>query len=588
MQAGGSMSWSGSVYKNTTQLRDWAYNLIKTTDDYLAKYQYPDIPNWARAYTNLPEAVINEEYYHELVNGVDFWDPEGDNIVVSLLTGAPSWLNIKQDSIDQLYWILSGTPTEIADTLYQFEIQITDADGNNATREVELQVREVADIKPVSGISLLSSGISLAEGTTQRLSATISPYNASNKKVNYSSSKASVATVSSRGLVTAIAPGSATITVTSDDGGYTAKCDVEVTSLGANIAQEGAASQSSTQNSAVAQNAIDGDVNGALSSGSVSQTNNEDRPWWQLEFDTDKKIDYIVVWNRTDECCKSELSNFTVEILNNQGASVFQKTFSGELSDTSVIIVTDGIQGRFVKVQLSGTGYLSLAEVQVFGSAGGISHIEAEDFTEMSGVQTETCSEGTLDLGYISSGDWSNYKSLEFESGKYKFEARVASKAAGGNIEIRTGSKSGELLGLCEVKGTGGWQTWTTVSCELEITDGVHDIYLVYTNGEGNMFNLNYFSFTYLGPADNTSIHNMAFDEICNIYPNPATRFLHYEFKNSKDVSTMAIYSLSGQQLLVQEIECSSGNIDVRNLSSGFYILKIMGNETVVKRFVKQ
>ena len=81
----------------------------------------------------------------------------------------------------------------------------------------------------VTGISLDSSSLTLTEGETALLTATISPSNADNQGVIWSSSNASVVSVSN-GTVTAVSAGSATITAKSDDGGKTATCNVTVNS----------------------------------------------------------------------------------------------------------------------------------------------------------------------------------------------------------------------------------------------------------------------------------------------------------------------------------------------------------------------
>ena len=81
----------------------------------------------------------------------------------------------------------------------------------------------------VTGISLDSSSLTLIEGETARITATISPSNADNQGVIWSSSNASVASVSN-GTVTAVSAGSATITAKSDDGGKTATCNITVNS----------------------------------------------------------------------------------------------------------------------------------------------------------------------------------------------------------------------------------------------------------------------------------------------------------------------------------------------------------------------
>lgn len=81
---------------------------------------------------------------------------------------------------------------------------------------------------PVSGVSLDKTSLTLPVGDTQTLTATVSPSNASDKSVAWSSGNTSVATVSSTGVVTAKAAGTTTITVTTKDGGKTATCNVTV------------------------------------------------------------------------------------------------------------------------------------------------------------------------------------------------------------------------------------------------------------------------------------------------------------------------------------------------------------------------
>ena len=82
---------------------------------------------------------------------------------------------------------------------------------------------------PVTSVSLNQNKLSLkAAGESYQLTATISPANATNKGVTYKSSNPKVVTVSDSGVVTAVANGSATITVTTNDGGKTATCSVTV------------------------------------------------------------------------------------------------------------------------------------------------------------------------------------------------------------------------------------------------------------------------------------------------------------------------------------------------------------------------
>ncbi len=80
----------------------------------------------------------------------------------------------------------------------------------------------------VAGVTLNRSNLSLTAGGNAWLRAAVQPDNAANQSVTWASSDPSVATVDQNGVVTAVAPGAATITVTTVDGGFTAICTVTV------------------------------------------------------------------------------------------------------------------------------------------------------------------------------------------------------------------------------------------------------------------------------------------------------------------------------------------------------------------------
>jgi uncharacterized protein YjdB len=81
---------------------------------------------------------------------------------------------------------------------------------------------------PITGITLNQNELALVPCDTATLITIVQPDNASNKNVKWSSGNPEVATVSDNGLVTAIAEGETTITVTTDDGNKTAICKVTV------------------------------------------------------------------------------------------------------------------------------------------------------------------------------------------------------------------------------------------------------------------------------------------------------------------------------------------------------------------------
>ena len=83
-------------------------------------------------------------------------------------------------------------------------------------------------IIPVASVSLNKTSLSLTVGKTEVLTATLTPTNATNRTVTWSSNNQTVATVNN-GTVTAKTKGTATITVTTADGNKTATCNVTVT-----------------------------------------------------------------------------------------------------------------------------------------------------------------------------------------------------------------------------------------------------------------------------------------------------------------------------------------------------------------------
>ena len=102
-------------------------------------------------------------------------------------------------------------------------ITVAAQDGSGIENSCAVTVKQ-----RVESVSLDQTAVSLMAGNTQQLTATVLPTSASNKNVVWSSSDSAIASVSQSGLVTAHKAGSAQITVTTEDGGYTASCVVSV------------------------------------------------------------------------------------------------------------------------------------------------------------------------------------------------------------------------------------------------------------------------------------------------------------------------------------------------------------------------
>ena len=115
--------------------------------------------------------------------------------------------------------------------------------------------------------------------------------------------------------------------------------------------------------------AVDGVTDGNFYAGHVAHTDMQASPWWQVALVDPSapavSISRVVVWNRTD-CCGSRLADYTVSA-SLDGVNwlpVSHQTYAPNPATT--INASMLIACRWVRVQLTGTNYLALAEVQVF------------------------------------------------------------------------------------------------------------------------------------------------------------------------------------------------------------------------------
>jgi hypothetical protein len=147
-----------------------------------------------------------------------------------------------------------------------------------------------------------------------------------------------------------------------------------------NMAVGKQASQSSTAFGGEASRAVDGNTDGSWSIGSVTHTGFDNQAWWEVDLKAISWIQTIRVWGRTDPCCIDRLSNFYVLVSDVPFQSLDLNGVNGVLAQSGVsayyfaslsggLVVDADVRrsGRYVRVQLVGQNYLSLAEVFVNG-----------------------------------------------------------------------------------------------------------------------------------------------------------------------------------------------------------------------------
>ena len=143
-------------------------------------------------------------------NGSGSSDPDGDAITYLWNSGETT------SSISKTY-TTAGTYT----------VSLTVSDGS-LTNQTSVSVVVTSVPVSVIGVTVDPIGLNLTPGQTSLVIATVSPANATNKTVVWTSSNTAAANVNQSGMVTAVADGNAIITVTTNDGGFQATCNVLV------------------------------------------------------------------------------------------------------------------------------------------------------------------------------------------------------------------------------------------------------------------------------------------------------------------------------------------------------------------------
>jgi hypothetical protein len=130
--------------------------------------------------------------------------------------------------------------------------------------------------------------------------------------------------------------------------------------------------------------------------------------------------------------------------------------------------------------------------------------VTASQYAAQNSTGTEATSDagGGNDVGWINSASWLEYTNVNFGSGlSGNVAARVASAATGtnfGTVQFRLDSLTATPFATVNVSGTGGWQTWVTVSGTASpIPSGTHTLYVTFTTSTGgNFVNVNWFKFS--------------------------------------------------------------------------------------------
>lgn len=163
----------------------------------------------------------------------------------------------------------------------------------------------------------------------------------------------------------------------SGDGVVTTASTVEIRIP--NLALGRPAKQSSTVRGEGAARAVDGRTLGQIEAGSVTSTEVEDHPWWEVDLGSEQQIGDVLVWPRIDTCCRTAMPDLVVVVSRSpigdvdlaeaaKRADVGVYHFAATSAPSGRAVVQK--PGRYVRVWGAKRQELNLSEVQVFPSLG--------------------------------------------------------------------------------------------------------------------------------------------------------------------------------------------------------------------------
>ena len=228
-------------------------------------------------------------------------------------------------------------------------------------------------------------------------------------------------------------------------------------------------------------------------------------------------------------------------------------------------------------------------------SSNSVARIEAEDYSEMNGIQVEDGAEGK-NVGYIDQGDWLVFNNINFpRSGDYKIEYRVASPQAGGRLSLDLNAGA-QVLGEVSIPNTGGWQNWTTVSQTARVNAGTHSLGIYASTPN---WNINWIRITPVGNAalartgdvaKGSSTAEALASPLPNeviVYPNPVVAQMRISVPSREwEDSRMSIINALGQRVWEGDFQQT---LDMSQYETGIYsVLLNKSGKHLVRRIIKE
>jgi alpha-L-fucosidase len=240
------------------------------------------------------------------------------------------------------------------------------------------------------------------------------------------------------------------------DGMISAKYATRLAEIGAlrarqNLTLEATATQSSIEFGGAANRAIDGNTSGDFTSNSVSHTGSGQYSWWDADLGAAAKVNSVQVYNRSS--FGERLSDYWVMVSDRpfttglsptaQAAQswVWSSRQTTQAGTPTTIAIPGGKIGRYVRVQLAGTGYLALSEVKALGTRNLIADSTATQSSTAFGGDASRASDGNSTATFVSESV------SHTDSEQYSWwDANLGTTTKVSSIEVYNRSSFGERL----------------------------------------------------------------------------------------------------------------------------------------------
>jgi len=224
------------------------------------------------------------------------------------------------------------------------------------------------------------------------------------------------------------------------------------------------------------------------------------------------------------------------------------------------------------------TGGWNFNWVSITAASAATTTVQAESYTNMSGVVKETCSEGGQNVGAIETNDWMTFNNINIPaSGVYTIEYRVASLNGGGQLRFEKAGTT-TSYGTINIPSTGGWQNWTTIKHNVTLTAGVQNFGI---KALASGWNINWWAFTPGYKSATVDVQEFDSEQEFVVYPNPVSDQLTISFPEKSEANTLSIYTVSGKRLLQKTINSNESiSLKSNGIEKGIYLLTV---ETATK-----